>query len=362
MAARVPELLSGWRGLGRFWMIVLALLGSGAVVLQLLGPQPPPGQRVTRTETPPVPPGPAAEAQEAAGATAAAVPSPMAEQPPGRNTPGAITDPDPALLEPDPSAPDRQLPRISADGRTPMHVYASGFDSTTLRPRVGIVIAGIGLSEALSMAAIRDLPAAATLAVSPYVGDIDRLLAAARLAGHEYLLSVPMEPQGYPIHDPDDRHALMPSLPVEENCVRLRWVLTRITGYVGVTSALGPMHGERLAADGEQFEAFLKDVAHRGLLFVDARPGMALLPLVWNRSVDVAIDDNPVNEAALDARLDALTKLARDKGSALGLVSVPRPKTLERVAAWSNTLMAKGLILAPVSALVQPPARGEQDK
>jgi polysaccharide deacetylase 2 family uncharacterized protein YibQ len=356
VAAGVAEFLSGWRGLRRFWLIVGVALGVFAAVLQSLGPPQP------RLVPPAVAPEPPALVPEPAKAPAAATPGLAAEQIPGRDTPGAITDPDPALLEPDPSAPERQLPRIAADGRTPMHVYASGFDPTTLRPRVGIVIAGIGLSEAESMAAIRDLPAAATLAVSPYSGDIDRILALARLAGHEYLLSVPMEPQGYPINDPDDRQALMPSLPSEDNLGRLRRVLSRIAGYVGVTSALGPMRGERLAADRNQFELVLKEIAQRGLLFADARPGEALLPLAWNRSVDIVIDDDPVNEATLDARLDALSKLARDRGSALGLVSVPRPKTLQRVAAWSNTLMAKGLILAPVSALVQPPAKQEQDK
>ncbi len=337
-------------------MIILAMFGFAAVILQSLGP---PKQRVAQAEAAAAPPEPVAADVKV---PAAPGPSPFAEQPPGRDTPGAVTDPDPGLLAPDPSAPNRSLPRIAVDGRTPMHVYASGFDPTTVRPRVGVLIAGIGLSEAESLAAIRDLPAAATLAVSPYGGNLDRMLASARLAGHEYLLSVPMEPQGYPINDPDDRHALMPSLPAEENLGRLRWVLSRIAGYVGVTSALGPMHGERLAADREQFEAFLKEVAQRGLLFADARPGEAQLPLAWNRSVDVVIDDDPVNEAALDARLDALSKLARDNGSALGLVSVPRPKTVERVAAWSNSLMAKGLILAPVSALVRPPVKQEQDK
>nr|WP_294506623.1 divergent polysaccharide deacetylase family protein [uncultured Rhodopila sp.] len=342
-------------------MIVLATLGFVAVVLQSLGPPQPPKHRVAQTEAPAVAAEPAAVVPEVKAPAAPRAPR-FVETPPGRDTPGAIADPDPGLQEPDPLAPDRVLPRIAVDGRTPMHVYASGFDPTTIRPRVGIVIAGIGMSEAESMAAIRDLPAAATLAVSPYAGNLDRMLASARLAGHEYLLSVPMEPQGYPINDPDDRHALMPSLLPEENLGRLNWVLSRIAGYVGVTSALGPMRGERLAGDREQFEVFLKEVAHRGLLFADARPGEAPLPLAWNRSVDMVVDDDPANEAALDARLDALSKLARDKGSALGLVSVPRPKTLERVAAWSNGLMAKGLILAPVSALVQPPAKQEQDK
>jgi polysaccharide deacetylase 2 family uncharacterized protein YibQ len=288
--------------------------------------------------------------------TASVASTPVHTQRPGRNTPGPVADPDPLLLE------NGGLPRVAVDGRPPMQIYAAGFDPTTIRPRVGIVIASIGMNGADSEAAIRNLPGAATLAISPYAANVDRLLALARMAGHEYLLSIPMEPQGYPINDPDDRHALMASLSPDENLSRLRWALSRIAGYVGVTSALGPMRGERLAGDPEQLASMLTEVAHRGLLFVDARPGQAALPSAWNRSVDVVIDDDPLDDAALEARLDALTKVARDKGSALGLVSVPRPKTLERVAAWSNTLLAKGLILAPVSALVLPPAKQDQDK
>ena len=68
------------------------------------------------------------------------------------------------------------------------------------------------MSEADSLAAIKSLPGGVTLAISPYAGNIDRLLAVARMTEHEYLLSLPMEPQGYPVNDPDDRHALMTSL------------------------------------------------------------------------------------------------------------------------------------------------------
>jgi polysaccharide deacetylase 2 family uncharacterized protein YibQ len=46
----------------------------------------------------------------------------------------------------------------------------------------------------------------------------------------------------------------------------------------------------------------------------------------------------------------------------LGIVSVPRPVTVERIAAWTNTLASKGLALAPVSALVLPPAKMEPGK
>ena len=243
-----------------------------------------------------------------------------------------------------------------------MATYAAGFDPSSLRPRVGLLIAGIGMSEADSLAAIKDLPGGVTLAISPYAIDVSHLLDLARINQHEYLLSIPMEPQGYPANDPDGRHALMTSLTPSENLDHLRWALSRFTGYVGVTNALGQMRGERMSGMPDQFDAVLEKIAVRGLLFVDARTGQPVLPYVWNRSVDMVIDHDPVDPAVLDRRLDALSKMALDKGSALGIVSVPRPLTLARVAAWTTTLAARGLALAPVSALMLPPAKPEPDK
>jgi uncharacterized protein len=273
-----------------------------------------------------------------------------------------VAGPDPALLEPYPGSTDFKLPRVAADGRVPMAIYASGFDQAVTRPKVGLLIAGIGMSEAESLAMIKNLPGPVTLAISPYAGDLSRLLDAARMGGHEYLLAVPMEPQGYPVNDPDDRHALMTALPPSENLERLRWALSRMTGYVGVTNALGQMHGERLSGVSDQLDTVLEEVAHRGLLFVDARTGQQAASFTWNRTVDLLIDEEPVDAATLDKRLEGLTRIALGKGSALGIVSVPRPVTMERISAWTNTLTAKGLALAPVSALMLPPAKEEGTK
>ena len=109
------------------------------------------------------------------------------------------------MLEPVPNDPKLLLPRISIDGRAPMAAYAAGFDASTLRPRVGVLIAGIGMSDSNSVAAIKTLPGGVTLAISPYAPDMSRLLGVARSNEHEYLVSVPMEPEGYPVNDPDDR-------------------------------------------------------------------------------------------------------------------------------------------------------------
>ena len=36
MAADGPGFLAGWRGLGRFWLLVLAVLGLGAAILRII--------------------------------------------------------------------------------------------------------------------------------------------------------------------------------------------------------------------------------------------------------------------------------------------------------------------------------------
>jgi uncharacterized protein len=349
---RFPSMMSGWRGLGAFWLVVLLLLAAAAVTLEMLGPletsQPLPAAAVAPTpqqpqqpaSRPPAPPQQAAEAKPAMR--------------PGRDTPGPIADPDPALLEPMTGQPGDLLPRIAQDGRMPMQLYAAGFDQSSRRPRVGLLLAGVGLNQADSDAAIRALPGGITLAFSPYAPNTLKLLAAARLAQHEYLLSLPMEPQGSPINDPG-QHAMMASLPPAQNRTRLEWALSRMAGYAGTTGALGTTRGERFAALPDQMNPVLAELARRGLFYVDARPGAATLPIAWGRNVDIVIDE-PANAVEIDDKLGRLARLAHEKGSALGLAGAVRPVTVERIAAWANRLTADGLALAAVSALVQPPA------
>ncbi|MGE0224953.1 MAG: divergent polysaccharide deacetylase family protein [Acetobacteraceae bacterium] len=357
LADRLRDFFVGWRGLRRFWYIVLGILTLGALTLQALGP-PAPAHNVPVATAPvavaPPPPPPQPQEPAVRVVQPKPVPLPPADRP-GRDSPGMLADPDPALQDPVPGSDTEFLPRISRDGRMPMQVYAAAFDHQTQRVRVGLVVAGIGMNEADSLAAVRTLPAGVTLAISPYAGSIGKVLSAARMTEHEYLISIPMEPQGFPLNDPGGR-ALMTSLSPQDNMERLRWVLSRIGGYVGATNALGAMSGERFSGMADQMGTVLTDLQSRGLLFVDARPGQPRSPLLWNRSVDLVIDDPPGRDE-IDARLAELSRLARDRGSALGLATAPRPVTVDRIAAWSNSLRNNGLVLAPVSALVEAPPK-----
>ena len=339
-APRPVSRFAPWRGLVLVWAALIGVLGAGGGTLQWLGPPPPPKRVVV-----PVPP--------------AQLDILAARVRPGRTTPGPIAEPDPALMDaaqdsPGPGRSGTELgpPRIAPDGRAPMQVYAAGFDRALQTPRIGLVLAGIGPDTAASLDAIHQLPAVVTLAVSPYATP-DPVLEAARRAGHEFLLSLPMEPQGYPQNDAGTE-MLSATISPAENTRRLMWALSRVAGYVGVTGAFGEMRGERFAGVADQMGPVLAALARRGLLYVDPRPGAARLPSVWSCDVDVVVDDPPAPEA-IDARLAELEKRAHDTGVAVGLVGAPRPVTLAHLKAWAGNLPARGAVLAPISALVTRP-------
>ena len=81
-----------------------------------------------------------------------------------------------------------------------MQVYAQPFrPPPNNRPRIGLIVADIGLSAAQSEDAIRRLPRAIALAISPYAPQPEVLAALARERGMELLVSLPLEPAGYPV-------------------------------------------------------------------------------------------------------------------------------------------------------------------
>src|SRR5262249_44041931 len=166
---------------------------------------------------------------------------------------------DPALVEPTPSGP---LPRIADDGRAPMAAYAGLISVPAGRPRIAIVLSGLGISARPTADALDALPAEVTLAFAPYASDVQRWVGEARKQGHEVLVQVPMEAIEMPGSDPGP-HTLRVDQDQENNTQRLAWALTRFTGYTGVTN----MQGSRFLSDDESLAPMLTYVAKRGLLF-----------------------------------------------------------------------------------------------
>lgn len=337
---------SNWRGLVWFWAIVLLVVATGAGILQYLGP---PETAVAHSNAAPPPAAPLA----ARTAPLAAVK--LTDIGPVHAPNAPISPPDPALLTPIPGS-ESSLPRIGADGRMPMRVYAAGYDPADPRPRVAILLANIAMGEQDSEEAIRALPSAVSLAVSPYAAHPGKLAELARATGHELLVGIPMEPLGYAMNDPGPM-ALMTGLSPAENAARLDRVLALFNGYAGVTGAMGNgLHGERYAASA-QIVPMLQELARRGVFYIDPRPGGTLSSAgagLASRAVDLVLDEPPLR-TEIEAKLARLAQLAHDHGSALGLADSPSPVTTARLAAWAATLKQQGLVLVPVSALISRP-------
>jgi polysaccharide deacetylase 2 family uncharacterized protein YibQ len=390
MAERLPRrVIAGWRGLGLFWVLVLLLLGGGALWLDRLGPPEPREETVAEALQAPEPSTPMPAAEEAAAptppvaetpappaATAPAVsdqPTPVAEAasqtpaappPPPLDVPVMAPDfpaarpipaPDSALLE---QGQFGALPRVGADGRTSIRAYAGHFDRQDTRPRVGIIVADVGISNAQTEDAIRRLPPAVTFAISPYAPRAAQVAERLRAKGAETLIGLPLEPAGYPLNDPGNR-ALLTGRSAPENMANLEWVLSRFPGYVGTIGVVGGMRGERFAAMEQSYLALQESLRNRGLLFVDARPGVAGPGRAWGRSVDVILDE-PATRTEIERRLGELETIAKARGSALGLAHAATPVVVDRLVAWAAGLERRGLALAPISVLIRrPPEPGE---
>ena len=171
--------------------------------------------------------------------------------------------PDPALVQRSAVGP---LPKVATDGRKPWRVYARPFDLADKRPRIAIVITGLGLRRSAIEAAINALPGAVTLAFAPYADRLDGWIRKARASGHEILLDLPMEPINFPADDPGPQ-ALLTSLPPSENQQRLLCSLGRVTGYVGITDFMG----SRFTMSSRHLRPILTALNQRGLMFLDSR-------------------------------------------------------------------------------------------
>lgn len=318
--------------------------GDPVVVMELQGVAPRPhAQMAAPPQTPP----------RQASEIAAPIPTPSPESaPPQKITrqiySGAALVADPALVENTPAGP---LPRIADDGTTPMRAYAPAAISDG-RPRIAVVIGGLGISATQTLAALKGLPPGVTLAFAPYAADAQHWVAQARRLGHEILLEVPMEPYDFPDSDPGP-HTLRSGVGEDANTERLVWALTRFSGYAGVTNLLGG----RFMADAGSLEPMMTFLARRGLMFYDngAATHSAAPDVASRVGVSFAQSDSTIDKIQtameIDRRLSALENEARANGSAAGSGQI-YPVTIERVRSWAQGLSGRGFVLVPASAIV----------
>ena len=243
------------------------------------------------------------------------------------------------LFTPGPGGP---LPIIAADGRTPFQAYARPFASNG-RPKVGLIIGGLGLNAKATRQAIEGLPAEITLSFVPYSEGLQGWIDLARSRGHEVLLETPMEPADYPANDPGPYTLLAAAAPTD-TAKKLEWVLSRATGYFGLTNYLG----SRFLSSDPAVAGFAAALNSRGLAFIDDGQAAHRGGGPPRASADRIIDEQ-LSETAIDQQLAALEAGASQQSQALGS-GFAYPVTLTQVAHWAEAVESRGYQLTPASA------------
>jgi polysaccharide deacetylase 2 family uncharacterized protein YibQ len=254
---------------------------------------------------------------------------------------------DPRLLE---KSRYGMIPVVSG-GLKPFTLYAAEADRARAAkmPVVAIVVGGLGVGAAKTTDAIMKLPAAVTLAFTPYGSDPGKLAERARAQHHEILLQIPMEPFDYPDNDPGPQ-TLLTTLNPEQNLDRMYWHLSRFQGYAGIANFMG---GRFVVADAVM-QPIVREAAKRGLGYFDdgTAPRSVAAPLAAGQAMpfakaDVAIDTVPT-AVEIDQALAKLENLAKERGLAVGVASA-LPISIERIGVWAKTLENHGIMLVPLT-------------
>jgi uncharacterized protein len=247
------------------------------------------------------------------------------------------------------SGPNGVLPIIGPGGRTVFDAYRKPF-SDTGKPKIALVVGGLGLNARITQRAIDDLPAEVTLSFVPYAENLQGWINKARAGGHEVLIEIPMEPFDYPDNDPGPQ-TLLSTASAEENQRRLEFLLSRATGYFGVTNYLGG----KFAGSGNASAAVMRALKGRGIGFISDGSAAALGSAAENAGMrnaqaDRSLDQRPSGED-IAAQLGALEVMATQRGAALGF-GVAYSITIDQIARWSREATRRGLVLAPASAVM----------
>ncbi|MFI5000367.1 MAG: divergent polysaccharide deacetylase family protein [Reyranellales bacterium] len=218
------------------------------------------------------------------------------------------------------------------------------------KPLVAIVIDDVGVDRARSRRAW-ELPGPLTMSFLPYAKDLREQARAARARGQELMLHLPMEPIG---HSDPGPNALLVSLSDSELKQRVTAALDSFDGYVGVNNHMG----SRFTTFKPGMETVLRIFKSRRIMFLDSRTtaqsvGDQLAQELGVPSIvrHVFLDDDEAIDA-IRRKLAETEEVARRQGFVVA-IGHPHESTLQALGEWLPTLPAKGMVLAPATAVLR---------
>jgi len=210
-------------------------------------------------------------------------------------------------------------------------------------PKVALILDDLGYQSTELTESFLSLPFPVAVAILPQQVRSEETARRAQELGREVILHLPMEPEGYPSHDPGEGAILVDMSPgTIQGLVRDH--LDTVPGAIGISNHMGSMATQ----DRRTMTAILDVVEERGLFFLDSRttPRSIVPRIARERRVacvqnDLFLDRKLEADAVL-ARLEQLVASARRHGNATAIFH-PHDVCLEVLSAEVPRLQADGV-------------------
>lgn len=197
-----------------------------------------------------------------------------------------------------------------------------------------------------------------TIAVLPGLPYSSRVAEAAHTHGHEVILHMPMEAMN-PAAARESR-TILTGMSRQEILDRLSQSLASVPYARGISNH----QGSKVTADSELMEVILRQTQRNNLYFLDNRTGRSVAARVAKQlgtpfAERAVFLDHKNEQEAIRQQLVQLTKLAAERGQAIG-IGHDRPETLEVLEEILPALERAGYTLVLVSELVERSQKNQQ--
>lgn len=218
------------------------------------------------------------------------------------------------------------------------------------KPVIAIVIDDMGVSPRRSKDII-SLNAPVTTAFLTYAGHLPQQVEAARKAGHEIMIHVPMQAKTNKDAAPD---VLTVAMSPDEVKSRLEEMLAKFKDIKGINNHMGSLFTE----NSQSLGAVMEVLHRRNLFFLDSKTSAQSVGRQEARKFNVVYVhrhvflDNENNVEYITKQLGLAEGIARRNGYAVA-IGHPKSGTYEALKAWIPTLEEKGIKLVPMSKIAK---------
>ena len=192
-----------------------------------------------------------------------------------------------------------------------------------------------------------------TFSIIPGLQKAKGVAEAAKASGHDVMVHIPMEPQGYP-NQKLEANGLLVAYSEEEIVSRSEMLLAAVPDAVGANNHMG----SRFTESEEKMSPVLGVLKKHGLFFIDSRTsprskGFELSHKMGLKSATRNVFlDNEQDVAAIKKQLNSAALMARKKGGVIAICH-PHPATIAALKEAVPELQKTGIRFVPAGKLVR---------